>query len=397
MRLPVAAFDVAIANQRRAEARAERWLRVAIEGNFLYAPPSGYDPVVTNAGEFRLQAVGRQHIYDGGARRSAVARAEAEIEVASGRYRLELKDLDLEVVTRYNEILAAEDEAVARRDGITRLESYRTSLRSRQASGQAVTGDLLRTEVRVAAEQASVLEAERRANDARLALNALMGREPRLPLEIAPLPPVAADPAPSAPAVWQETPEVSAARADSRVAEAAAAFARAEWKPHLDLTADVGFWGSDTSRLVPLDLKIANRDATLADRFRRDAGYSFALTFSWPIFDFGAIRARVAQAELALSQARQRIEVARRDARLKWEQARFALDTLGREIALLSRAAPFARDASLDAESRYRGGAATSLEVLDAYAASIDAAVRLSDASSRYRIAQALAQRWGTP
>ena len=48
-------------------------MKVAVEGAFIYAPPSGYDPVVTNAGEFKLQAVGRQPLYDGGARKAAVA------------------------------------------------------------------------------------------------------------------------------------------------------------------------------------------------------------------------------------------------------------------------------------------------------------------------------------
>jgi outer membrane protein TolC len=186
-------------------------------------------------------------------------------------------------------------------------------------------------------------------------------------------------------------------RADARAADAALAIARAERKPHLDLAADFGFWGSDTSHLVPLDLKLANPDATFGDRIRRDFGYSVSLFFSWPIFDFGTIRARIAQADLTLRQAQQKVEVARRDAHLKWEQARSTIEILQREIDLLSRAAPAARDASLEAESRYRGGAATSLEVLDAYASAIDSAVRLSDAMSRYRIARALLSRWGTP
>jgi len=43
-KLPLPAFDVAIAREKRTEARAERWLRVAVEGDFIYAPPSGYDP-----------------------------------------------------------------------------------------------------------------------------------------------------------------------------------------------------------------------------------------------------------------------------------------------------------------------------------------------------------------
>ena len=395
-RLPLPAYDVAIAREKRSEARADRWLRVAVEGDFIYAPPSGYDPVVTNLGEFKLQAVGRQPIYDGGARRGAVARAEAELDSAAGRYRIAEKDLVLDVTSRYMELLSAQEEASARREGISRLESYRTLLRSRQASGQAVAADRLKTEVRLAAEQANVLEAEKRAADARLALNDLMGREPRAALEIAPLP-VPDVPLAAAPTDAAEVPEVVSARAEARAADAALAIARAERKPHLDLAADFGFWGSDTSRLVPLGLKLANPDATFSDRIRRDVGYSISLFFSWPIFDFGTIRARIAQADLTLRQAQQKVEVARRDAHLKWEQARSTIDILQREIDLLSRAAPAARDASLEAESRYRGGAATSLEVLDAYASAIDSAVRLSDAMSRYRIARALLSRWGTP
>ena len=130
------------------------------------------------SGEFRLQAVGRQPLYDGGARRAAVARAEAGVDAAAGRYRIEEKDLILEVTSRYAESLAALEEASARRSAISRLESYRTNLKSRQASGQAVAADLIKTEVRLASEEANILEAERRADEARITLAALMGRAP---------------------------------------------------------------------------------------------------------------------------------------------------------------------------------------------------------------------------
>ena len=395
-KLPLPAYDVAIAREKVNEARAERWLKVAVEGEFVYAPPSGYDPALTNLGEFRLQAVGRQPLYDGGARRAAVAKADAELEAAGRRYRIEEKDLAVEVTSRYNELLAAREEIAARREGLTRLTTYRTMLRSRQASGQAVAADLMKTDVRLASERANAIEAERRADDARLELNDLMGRRPAAPLELAPLPRPGPAALPDSPAE-EDVPEVAAARADARAADAALAAARAERKPHLDFSADAGFWGSDTSRLVPLDLKARDPDATLADRIRRDAGYSLRLSLSWSVFDFGAVRARIAQSNLALKQARQKIEVARRDARLKWEQARSAMGTLGREIELLSGASPAARDAALEAESRYRGGAATSLEVLEAYSSAVEAAVKLSDATARYRIARALAERWGSP
>src|SRR5262249_23789555 len=201
-------------------------------------------------GGLGLAGAGGQPIYGGGWRRGGVARAEGEREAATGRYRVEEKDLVLDVTSRYNELLAARQEAAARREGIGRLESYRTLLRSRQASGQAVAADRLKTEVRLASEEANVLEAEKLADDARLELNDLMGRAPRGPLEVAPLPPPdtgrAIEPGDSS-----EAPEVTAAQADARAAESALAIARSERKPHLDLSADVGFWGSDTSRLVP--------------------------------------------------------------------------------------------------------------------------------------------------
>src|SRR5207247_10418418 len=120
---------------KAAEARAERWLKVAIEGEFLYAPPSGYDPALTDSGAFRLQAVGRQPLTDGGARRAAVARARADLAAAGGRYRIAEKDLYLEVVTQFNEMLTAREEMLARRGGMARLAGYRTSLEGRHGCG----------------------------------------------------------------------------------------------------------------------------------------------------------------------------------------------------------------------------------------------------------------------
>jgi outer membrane protein TolC len=390
------AIDVEIAREKESEARAERWLKVAVEGNFLYAPPNGYDPAITNAGEARLQLVGRQPVYDGGARRAAVLRGEAEVAAAGARYRVAVKDLDLEVRTRYSEYIQAGAEAAARRQGIERLENYRTSLKSRQASGQGVASDLLKIDVRLASERASIVDAEGRRESARVALNALMGRSPEAPLSLAPLPP-------PAPAVlrrdpgFDRVPDVLEAEAAERAAGADVTTARAERRPHLLLTADVGFLGSDTSRWIPADLLAADRNATFGDRLRRDAGYSVGLSLTWPVWDLGAIQARIRQAELRQKSAQQNIVFQKREAARQWAQAQTALATVYSLIQILTESAPAARDAYLEAESRYRGGAATAFEVLESYVASVDAAVRLNEAISRYRIAEALAVRWSEP
>jgi len=385
-RLPLQAYDVSLAVERRGQAMAERWLKVALEGDFLYAPASGYDPVMTNLGDARLQVVARQPLYAGGAIKAGVTRAEAAVAAAGARYRIAEKDLDLEVRSRFAELHAASAELAIRRGGLERLSTYRTSLMSRQAAGQGVAADVLKTDVRIAFEQAAVVDAEQRLDESRLVLNARMGRAPGDPLELAPLGAVEPPGTPEESA-WQGAPEIAAAEADARSAEADVTIAQAERRPHLALNADLGFWVSDTTHL----------NAEFWDRLWGAKGYSLSLMLAWPLWDRGGLRARVAEADLGLKQARSRLEAERKDAQLAWTRAQTAVQHLYRQIEILSKAAPDARDSYLGMESRYRGGAATTLEVLDAYAAAVDAAVRLNETTARYRVAQAVIRRWSEP
>ena len=380
-KLPQAGLETEEAEQKLREARAERWMKVAIDGNFVYAPPGGYDPVVTNAGEARLQLTARQPVYDGGARRAAVAKAAAEREAAAARYRIAAKDLDVEVTSRFAEWLQANDEIAARRGGIARLRSYRTSLESRKTAGQGIAADLLKTDVRLASDEADVIDAESRRTEAAVELNVLLGRAPESPLELAPMAPPGPLPESLAAPL---SPEVAEAEALVRSAEADVKTAEAERRPHLFASGDAGWWGADTTRWS-------------ADRWRKDAGFSLGLQVNWLLWDFGAADARVARARLEGRRARLEITAREREAALQRAKARETARALEREIAVLSRAEPSARDAYLDAESRYRGGAAGSLEVIDAYAASVEAEVKLAQAVSRLRIAQALEKRWETP
>jgi hypothetical protein len=65
--LPVAALDVQISDEVRREAEAVRRVQLALTGDLMFAPPNGYDPVVTNAGEERFQLSAGKLLYDGGA------------------------------------------------------------------------------------------------------------------------------------------------------------------------------------------------------------------------------------------------------------------------------------------------------------------------------------------
>jgi outer membrane protein TolC len=381
LKLPQASLETDAAEQKLREARAERWMKVAIDGDFIYAPPGGYDPVVTNAGEARLQLSAKQPILDGGARRAAIDRARSEGDAARARFRVAEKDLDVEVRSRFAEWLEADTEIAVRRNGLERLRRYRTSLESRKASGQGIAADLFKTEVRLAADEADAIEAEGRRAEAAVELDVLMGLPTDTPLVLAPPPAPTME---AAPAVVPAGPEVAEAEALEQAAEADVRAARADKRLHLSASADVGWWGADTTQWS-------------IDRWQRDAGYSLGMQVSWLLWDFGASEARIARAKLEARSAHLEVASRRREAELQRAKAATTAEALERQIAVLTRAEPSARDALLDAESRYRGGSASALEVIDAYAASIDASVKLAQAVSRLRIAQAVERRWETP
>ncbi|MCA1664306.1 MAG: TolC family protein [Myxococcales bacterium] len=387
-RLPPAAFDTEIGRARLREARARRWATLSLEGDLRYAPRGASYNGAQTANEERLQLVARQPLYAGGALRAGVAVADAQLAAAVARYRIAEKDLDLEVRTRFSELLAATNEVRFRETGVERLRAYLMGIRERKAAGQGVAADVLKTEVRLENEEANIADVERRLDQARLELNDLLGRDPGASLTIAPLPrpppPTAADGQP-----WAVVPELHVAEADLRSAAASVGVTGAEWRPHIDIMADAGFWGSGFTD-DPMGLGFAGR-------LRNDAGASVTLSFSWAFFDFGIYRARLRQARLALDQAHANQLVAFRLARLASRRAAADRSDLFAELQARARAVPTARDSYLESESLYRGGAGTALEVLDAYTQWIDTQAAYEDALLRYRVAEATALRWGTP
>ncbi len=390
-RLPVAALDTRIAEARHREAEAGRRLKLGVEGDLIVAPANGYDPVVTNLGEERLQVVAEHPLLDGGALAAATRQARAEIAVAAARYRQAAGDVEREVRESYAAIVAAEVETVARRESLERLRRYRLLLEDRHRSGQGVAADLLSTAVGLATDESALVEAESRRDEAQAKLDSLMGEPPEAPLQVAGLEPLGSPPAiDSGQAV--RAPEVQAAAQAVESARAALAAAQAERRPQLGARADAGLWGSDTTDLAPPDL---GSGGTFADRLRRDFGYSLSLSFSWPAFRSPAIAARIAQAELRLEQAQATLKLEETNARLELAQASAAMARTYEQHRLLAAAAPAARDAYLDAESRYFGGAATYLEVLDAFAAAVDVAVQEAQVELAYRTAEARARRFG--
>lgn len=379
--LPVAHFDTLIARARVREARGALGPRFALDGDLHAGTPEAY-----TGDDGRLQLIGDQTLYAGGGLRAGVRVTEAQARAAGARYRVAEKDVELEVRTRFSGVLRIDEELAFRREGIARLKTYLSGIESRNASGQGVADDLSKTRVRMGAETADLADAERRLDEARLELNDLLGRAPDSALTLVPLPPPATPVPDSAEESWAVGPDVRSANADVDAAAAGVTVARAARRPHLVVSADAG-----TEVLFP------GTDSGTGLNTGQGWGMEVTLSLSIPIWDSGVTHARVIQAQLSADQARQAAVVVKRQARLQWLRAGSALASLYRQVTARRRNVPIAQDSYLQAQSLYRGGAATALDVLDAYAAWIDASEAAAAAVLSYRVAEAQLLRWGTP
>lgn len=379
--LPVASTNTAIFRAQLREARGRMKPNAFVDGDVHTGGPMAY-----TTSDARLQLFGADTLYDGGRYRAGIRNAEHLLRAATAGYRVVVKDVDLDVRLQFAEGLHDQRAVEIRRASIAELQTYLTYVQAQLAGGLGVGADVLRTRTRVAAEAANIADAERALDEAQVALNDLMGRPPRQPFALEPLPP------PSPPITpqgqpWRSVPDIVAAEANVAAAQAAIAFTRAERRPQVSVSADVG-------RYQPL----GNNAAGTALNPGTGTGTELTLNFTWPLWDAGgAYKARLAQAQLAAQFAADSAAVVRRQSELAWSRAVEQLDDLYRIVDLRSRSVPIARDSYLQAQSLYRGGVGTALDVIDAYSAWVDAQIAEADAIRDYRQAEAQLIRWGTP
>ena len=377
--LPVAARGVDIARTSVREAKASRSPNLAITSSVNVGGPLAY---TTSQGA--AQVVGAATLFDGGLRRANLSAANFRLQGAGAGFRVVEKDLDLAVRLWFSEFLRAENEIAFREQGIERLRSYLSQVQGRRAAGQPVGSDLLTTQVRVGTEEAALADAKRALDEGRLQLNNLMGRVPDAPLAVAALP-TPALPTILAESSWLATPDVRAAEANTAATQAAIAATRSEWRPQLQVSANLGA------------LPVFGHDSGTGPNSGSGLGGAVLFSLSWPFFDGGVFRARLDRARLEAQQARDSEIVVTRQVRFSSQLAATQLTRLYQQVDTWNRNIPTARDAYLQTQSMYAGGAATALEVLDAYTSWINANQAYTDAVVRFRQAEANYIRWGTP
>lgn len=130
----------------------------------------------------------------------------------------------------------------------------------------------------------------------------------------------------------------------------------------------------------------ANHFATKTDGFR-NLGYSAIATLQIPIFNWGADRSKLKQAELRRDQAHVELNFAQRELLSHLRQFYSEAETARSEMESLASSAELASESLRLTTMRYQAGESTVLEVVDAQNTLTLARNAYDDGQSRYRVA----------
>ena len=387
-----AASDRAAAAFEASAAARNRRPALSLGASALIAPRGWYDPAITNLGEYRLGPILDWPLLDGGARRRARARAMLGDTTALNELARSRRDAARSAAQLAVTLLSLEERQRTAQGVIERLSRFALRTAAGVRAGVRSRDDELRLNLERESVAATSSQIAQELEETRRELARWIGLPPdhrfavRGPDSTDERGPLAADSVALERAA-ERAPEIQSARLAQAEGRLALEEALRLGAVQLDLRADAGLAGTNTTTLVPEDLRAQNPSASFADRLRRDAGAELAIDFKAPLADPTLGSARNAR-RAALDAARVRHDLALADAR------RAVRDVLARWRAAAARFA--AAEATLNAaeentlrrESLYVGGVGTLLEWLDAQRVLDDTLDRLTGARAEVRAAR---------
>ena len=214
--------------------------------------------------------------------RAGLDSAAALIDASRFDYQTAVLSMQASIATTYFDILGTQERLRLARESVANAESVLAVYRDRLAAGMATSLDVAQQESVVATQRAAVPPLEKSLHQSRNALAILVGRLPEQ-LELAgetidrlTVPPVA----PGLPSeLLARRPDVLAAEANLRSADADVTVARAAWFPSISLTGQAGFQSVDLAKMMTHQSLLA----------------SFGPSLTVPLFDGGKIAGTVAE------------------------------------------------------------------------------------------------------
>ncbi|HEX7288836.1 MAG TPA: TolC family protein [Candidatus Angelobacter sp.] len=299
----------------------------------------------------------------------AVARAKAEIAA---------RGLVVTVVQSYYGLIAAQRKYANAQQAATEAERFLSLSRKLENGGEVAHADVLKAQIQFQDRQRDLREAQLAMDKARLELAVLIFPDFNQNFAVV-------DDTQLAPPLQSfdevvrlaqtRNPELRAFSASLQAAQYEVSASRAGYLPDLTLNY---FYGIDAPNFA-----VNNPDGF------RNLGYSASATLNIPIWNWGATKSKVTQADLRRKRAQRELSLAQRKLQADMRELYAEAEAARAELDLLKSSAELAAESLRLTTLRYQGGEATVLEVVDAQNTLTQARNAYNDSELRYRLALA--------
>ncbi len=385
------------AREDTLQARSNRLPSVNAFNQFIYTEGNGTPSGVFVANDgvhvYNEQAQVHQELL-AIVRHGEVSRALAAEAVARAKVEIAARGLNQTVIQDYYAIVSAQRKAVNAQRAVQESERFVQITQQQEKGGEAAHADVVKAQIDLQQRRRDLAEAQLGMEKAKIALGVMIFpnfssefsvvddlQQPQV------LPPIAEAQAQAA----ASSPDVKAASAGVQQAGYDVSVARYQYLPSFAL--DV-FYGIDANQFA-----IHSREAQATGRStlpnfevesRKNLGYVAQATLNIPVWNWGATRSKVKQAEVRHEQAQLDLSVAQRalqsNLAAAYAEARGALA----QLESLRGSVDLAQESLRLTLLRYQAGEATALEVVDAQTTVNTARNAYDDGLARYRVALAL-------
>jgi len=376
----------ALAREDVKQAKAARLPSATILNQYFYTEGNGTATgvFVANNGVhvYTEQAQVHEEILSL-ARRGEIRQAQANEAAARARVAIASRGLTAVLVQSYYALVIALRKLALAQTSLGEAQSFVDLTQKQEAAGEVAHVDTVKAQIQLQQRQRDVSDAELNIDKAKLGLAVLMFPQLREDFTVvddldnapilAPLPEAAA-------AAKSSSPDIQAAQESLRAATAGVSVAKYGYLPSLSLDF---FYGLNANQFAA---KFYDPEP------HNNLGFAGQITLNIPVWNWGATRSKVVQADLRRQQAELDVTQAQRSLQANLEAAHREARVAQAQLASLRSSVALAGDNLRLTLLRYTAGESTSLEVVDAQTTLTQARNALADGLSRYRVALAVVQ-----
>jgi outer membrane protein len=388
-----AAAAARLAHEDTTQARAALLPSAGVRSDFLNTQGNGVFPsgrYVTNDGVhvYREWGVLHQDLSPGTLTKSGYHRASAAEAVAQAKAEIAQRGLALTVTRAYYALVIGQRKYATAQLALDQARRFVTISQDLEQGGEAPHSDVVKAQIQALGQDQVFRDAKLAMDNARLDLAVLLFRDFDQNFQVVDDLHLASA-LPAFPEVQtlakRENPDLRAAMESVRGANLDVTVARQAFLPTLTLDFD---YGLEANQIGWNTVVAANPERGAVP----SVGYFLTASLTLPVWDWGARKSKLKQAEIRRDQASVELSATQRTLVRNltgyYEEAQTARD----QADLLRQAADLATENLRLNTLRYQGGEATILELVDAQNTLTQARNALDDGLARYRVAIATLQ-----